>query len=269
MAVTSRDGLALLAIVRRAAEASADVIRDATPRRASLDWREKGVADFVTEVDLAAELRAMEVIAAAEPDAVFLAEETASTIDAGRLARGVTFVLDPLDGTTNFIHGFPEYGVSIAAVVDGKLTAGVILNVPRDETFLATAGGGAWLGDERLSVSNVEQPERSLIGTGFPFKDADEIPAYVEQMSRVMAGSAGVRRPGAASVDLASVAAGRLDGFWENSLAPWDVAAGILLVREAGGICTSIDGSRSAVAFGSIVAGNPAIHAWLLQQLID
>jgi myo-inositol-1(or 4)-monophosphatase len=269
MAVTPRDGRALLALARRAADAAANVIRDAAPRRAALDWREKGAADFVTEVDLAAERRAMEVLGAAIPDAAFLAEETASTIDRERLASGVVFVLDPLDGTTNFIHGFPEYAVSIAAMVDGELTAGVILNVPRNETFLATAGGGAWLGEDRLSVSTVDRPERALIGTGFPFKHAAEIPAYVAQMSRVMAGTAGVRRPGAASIDLASVAAGRLDGFWENSLSPWDVAAGILLVREAGGVCTAIDGAPSAVAFGSIVAGNPAIHEWLLRELSD
>lgn len=278
--MTRRDARALLALVRDAATAAAQVIRDATPKRAQLNWREKGTADFVTEVDEAAQARAIEVLRVAEPGASILAEETAATghgpeatgtADSGLrpVARGLQFIIDPLDGTTNFLHGVPDYAVSIAAVVDGILAAGVVLAIPRDECFTAYAGGGAWLGDTRIRVSEIADPKRALIGTGFPFKDPTEIPGYVAQMSRVMAGTAGVRRPGAASIDLASVAAGRYDAFWETYLSPWDVAAGILLVREAGGISTDFSGAPSEPAFGSIVAGNPPMHAWLLRTLRD
>lgn len=253
--------------MRRAADAAAAVIRAAEPGRAALDWKVKGEADFVTEVDVAAEGRIIEILETAVPGAAYLAEETATSLDAERIARGVTFVIDPLDGTTNFLHGFPDYAVSIAAVVDGELTAGVVHNVARNEVFVAARGAGAWLGDARLSVSTVTEPGRALIGTGFPFRDPADIPDYLAQMGRVMAGSAGVRRAGAASVDFASVAAGRLDAFWENILSPWDVAAGILLVREAGGLCTDFAGVPSVVERHPIVAGNPMIHPWLLNVL--
>lgn len=243
------------------------MIRAAAPKRAGLDWREKGEADFVTEVDLAAEARILEILETAVPGAHYLAEESASTLAPEQLGRGVTFVIDPLDGTTNFLHGVPEYAVSIGVLVDNVLTAAVVHHVPRNEVFVAAVGAGAWLGDERLSVSAITSPGRALIGTGFPFKDPADIPEYLDQMGRVMAGTAGVRRAGAAAIDLASVAAGRLDGFWENILSPWDIAAGMLLVREAGGVCTDLGGTELAVARGSVVAGNPAIHQWLLHEL--
>jgi myo-inositol-1(or 4)-monophosphatase len=262
-AVAPRAARFLLSLARRAADAAASVIRDATPRLAELAWREKGAADFVTEVDLAAEARVLEILETAVPGANYLAEETAATLDPERLSRGVTFVIDPLDGTTNFLHGVPDYAVSIGVLVDGVLTAGVVHNVPRNETFVAAAGAGAWLGEERLAVSRIENPARALIGTGFPFQDPADIPEYLEQMARVMAATAGVRRAGAAAIDLASVAAGRLDGFWENVLSPWDIAAGMLLVREAGGVCTNIAGDELRIARSSVVAGNAAIHPWL------
>jgi myo-inositol-1(or 4)-monophosphatase len=265
--VTRRDGRALMTLVRDAAHAAARVIRDATPRRAQLDWQEKGRSDFVTEVDVGAEQRAMEVLRAAEPDAGFIAEESGRSSGLTAQASGLSFIVDPLDGTTNFLHGVPDYAVSIGAVVDGALAAGVVYSIPRDECFTAFAGGGAWLGDARIRVSEVTEPTRALIGTGFPFKDPVVIPEYVAQMSRVMRGTAGVRRPGAASIDLASVASGRFDAFWETKLSPWDVAAGILLVREAGGVSTDFDGAPSQPAFSSIVAGNPSMQAWLLRTL--
>lgn len=243
------------------------MIRRAEPGRATLDWQEKSAVDFVTEVDINAEAAAIGVIRAAEPGASFLAEESASSLSHVPSPTSLVFVIDPLDGTTNFLHGLPEYAVSIGVQVDGVLAAGVVLHVPRNECFTAIAGGGAWLGDTRLHVSRTTVPKRALIGTGFPFKTPDDIPDYAQQMSRVMATTSGVRRAGAASVDLASVASGRLDGFWEMYLSPWDVAAGILLIREAGGVVTDIDGRDAQVTFGSIVAGNPAMHGWLLRTL--
>ncbi len=222
--------------------------------------------DFVTEVDVAAEASAIEVINAAEPGAAILAEESAPLA----LASGpsaLRFIIDPLDGTTNFLHGLPEYAVSIGVEVDGVLAAGVVLHVPRNECFTAAIGAGAWLGESRLHVSSATVPRRALIGTGFPFKTPDDIPNYLSQIARIMASTSGVRRAGSASVDLASVASGRLDGFWENFLSPWDVAAGILLIREAGGACTDADGRDSRVTFGSVVAGNAVMHRWLIEQL--
>lgn len=265
------DGRALLSLIRTAAEAAAKVIRSYESRRAELDWREKGPADFVTEVDVAAEAAAIEVLRRGEPNAQFLAEESGSGGGApspqSPVPNPVRFVIDPLDGTTNFIHGVPDYAVSIGAESDGVLVAGVVLNVARNECFEGVRGGGASIGGSRLRVSTVDVPKRALIGTGFPFKDAAEIPAYLQQIARIMVGSSGVRRAGAASIDLAHVAAGRLDGFWENTLSPWDVAAGILLIREAGGICTDFNGTESVASFGPIVVGNPVVHPWLLSQI--
>lgn len=266
-----RDGRALLSLIRTAAEAAAKIIRDYESRRAELDWREKGHADFVTEVDVAAEAAAIEILRRGEPNAHFLAEESGAGVGTpspqSLVPSPLRFVVDPLDGTTNFIHGVPDYAVSIGAESDGVLVAGVVLNVARNECFEGVRGGGASIGGKRLRVSTVDTPRRALIGTGFPFKDAAEIPAYLQQVTRVMIGTSGVRRAGAASIDLAHVAAGRLDGFWENTLSPWDVAAGILLIREAGGMCTDFDGRDSVASFGPIVAGNPVVHAWLLGQI--
>jgi myo-inositol-1(or 4)-monophosphatase len=266
-AVGARDAASLTALARDAAYAAAAVIRDAAPRWREIVWQQKSEFDFVSAVDLAAEEAAIALIRRALPEAKFLAEETASTLTAEDRDRGITVVLDPLDGTTNFLHGVPEYAVSIAVLVDGVLTAGVVLNVPRDTCYHATVGAGAWCGDERLRVSNVSTPGTALIGTGFPFKDPADIPRYHAEMAAVMTAASGVRRPGAASIDLAWVAAGHFDGFWEPVLSPWDVAAGILLIREAGGISTDYEGRPSIAAVSSIVAGNASIQPWLVQTL--
>ena len=177
------------------------------------------------------------------------------------------FVVDPLDGTTNFLHGYPEYAVSIGVLSEGVLVAAVVIDVPGGETFTATAGGGTFLNGAPVTVSAIGNPQRALIGTGFPFRNHAEIAPYQAQMTRVMTGVSGVRRPGAASIDLASVACGRFDAFWETMLAPWDIAAGMLLVREAGGVVTDAAGEPARVAHTSIVAGNPVMHRWLLETL--
>ena len=255
---------ALLHLAVRAAREAAAVIREAAPRARSIDWRSKGPADFVSEVDLAAEERILRLVRRELPEAVILAEETATHVPPGVLARGLAVVIDPLDGTTNFLHGYPEYAVSIAILRAGEPVAGVVLDVPGDELFTATAGGGCRLDGVPCTVSAITDPPRALIGTGFPFKDAGDIAPYHAQMSRVMAGVSGVRRPGAASIDLASVACGRFDAFWETMLAPWDFAAGMLLVREAGGMATDLAGQHlTALGSSSVLAGNAAMHAWL------
>ena len=257
----------LLEALQEAAEAGAEVIRDGEKRRGTLVWHEKSATDFVSEVDMTAEARIIACLNERVPGAAILAEETASALAAARRASGVTFVIDPLDGTTNFLHGVPEYAVSIAALVDDVLQAGVVLHVPRDEHFTATLGGGAWRDGKRIGVSDIDAPDRALIATGFPFKTGEDVDRYIEQMRRLMTHTAGLRRPGSASLDLAGVACGRFDGFWENFLAPWDIAAGILIAREAGAIVTDVSGAPCPVAHTSVLAANPAMHAWMLERL--
>jgi len=263
-----REPAALLDIVVRAAHAAADLIREAAPRARTIDWQSKGPTDFVSEVDLAAEARILAIVRGELPEAVILAEETAAEVAPERVAAGLAVVIDPLDGTTNFLHGYPEYAVSIAVLAEGEPVAAVVYDVPGEEIFTAVVGGGCLMNGAPCHVSTIADPQRALIGTGFPFKDAADIAPYQMQMSRVMAGVSGVRRPGAASIDLASVACGRFDAFWEMELSAWEFAAGVLLVREAGGIATDREGNNlRALGSSSVLAGNPAMHAWLREAL--
>jgi myo-inositol-1(or 4)-monophosphatase len=254
----------LLDISLEAARRGAAVIRDASAQRDKLVWQTKGRSDFVSEVDKASEREIVGIIKRRLPEAIVLGEELSPTAIAG---KGIVVIADPLDGTTNFLHGYPEYSVSIAIARDGVLCAGVVLNIARDEEFTATKGGGAFLNGKRIRVSTLREPARSLIGTGFPFKNIEKLPAYLNQFSLVMSGSAGIRRAGSAALDLSNVACGRFDAFWELVLEPWDVAAGILMVQEAGGIVTDLDGNPAQLKAGAFAAGNPAMHAWLLQTV--
>ena len=254
----------LLEIALDAAHAGARVIRDATAQREKIVWETKGRSDFVSEVDKASERVIAEVIQRRLPTATLLGEELSPDAIAG---KGLVVIADPLDGTTNFLHGYPEYSVSIAIARDGELCAGVVLNVARSEEFAASRGGGAFLDGKPIHVSNLRDPGRALIGTGFPFKTIEKLPEYLDQFNLVMRGTAGIRRAGSAALDLSNVACGRFDAFWELVLAPWDVAAGVIMVQEAGGIVTDIDGNPPSLTAGSFVAGNPAMHAWLLQTV--
>lgn len=198
-------------------------------------------------------------------DARIIAEEGTPTLEG---LAGLVFIADPLDGTTNFLHGFPWYAVSIAAVVDGDLAAGVVLNAATGELFSATAGGGARRAGQPISVSTITDPTRALIGTGFPFKPGNpHTERYLDMLPKIMLETAGLRRAGAAALDLADVACGRFDAFWEMTLAPWDIAAGLLLVREAGGTVSDLEGAPCPIAHTSVVAGNPAMQGWLLSKL--
>lgn len=272
----------LLDVALEAAKAGAEVIRAAAPRVRSIEWRTKKPADFVSEVDVAAEAAVLAVIRRRLPSAALLAEESGNHAagatgpgsgPGGAIApgpgSGVVFVVDPLDGTTNFLHGYPEYAVSVGAVVDGTPIAGAIIDVALGETFTASAGGGAFADGRRLSVSPIDDPMRALIGTGFPFSRVEDVDPYARQLARVMRGVSGVRRAGAAALDLAAVAAGRFEAFWENVLSPWDIAAGLVLVREAGGVATDLAGAPCPVARTGVVAGNPAMHDWLLKRVND
>ena len=247
------------AAAARAGSYLRSVQRPADPSR----WTVKASRDFVTEVDRTAERMIGDILLAAEPGSRMVGEELSPAI----LTDGLVWVVDPLDGTTNFLHGFPCYAVSIAAALDGVLEAAVVLNVPRDETCSATRGGGSWLGDRGLSVSTIGDPEFALIGTGFPFRDVSRLEEYQRQFGRVARATSGIRRPGSAALDLADVAAGRFDGFWEQRLSAWDIAAGTLLVREAGGMVTDFSGRDIGIEHTEVVAGNPAIHAWLIETL--
>jgi myo-inositol-1(or 4)-monophosphatase len=261
---TDRDNKELLDVALEAARAAATVIRDATSGREGLVWETKGRSDFVSAVDKASEQRIVEIVGRRLPDALMLGEELSPNALSN---SGIVVIADPLDGTTNFLHGYPEYAVSIGVAREGELCAAVVLNVPRDEEFTAISGEGAFLNGARIKVSALREPGRALIGTGFPFRTVEQLPQYVAQFSLVAAGTAGIRRAGAAALDLASVACGRFDAFWELTLAPWDIAAGILLVREAGGIVSDLEGQAARPIAGGLVAGNPAMHAWLLQTV--
>jgi myo-inositol-1(or 4)-monophosphatase len=245
-----------------AAEAAAEVIRAASEYTPTLEWEAKGAADYVTEVDRASEETIDRVLKRRFPAALVIGEELSP--GAALSAPGLKFVVDPLDGTTNFLHSYPQYAVSIGAMIDSELVAGVVINVVSRDSFTATAGNGAFQNGGRIRVSSLADVSRSLIGTGFPFKQHDLLERYSQQFIAVSRETAGIRRAGSAALDLADVACGRFDGFWELDLAPWDIAAGILLVREAGGVVTSWDGAFRDTAAGPVVAGNPDIHRWLL-----
>ena len=219
----------------------------------------KGFNDYVSEADLAAERAIIDCIHKHYPDHAILAEESGVTGESDTV-----WVIDPLDGTTNFLHGFPVFAVSIGVQVKGRVEHGVVYDPMRQELFTASRGQGAYLDDHRIRVSGRTSLERALIGTGFPFRQADaEVEPYMAMLAKVLRNTSGIRRPGAAALDLAYVAAGRLDAFWETGLKPWDLSAGTLLIREAGGIVSGLDGRETFFEAGHVLAGSPKIYAAL------
>ncbi len=235
--------------------------------RASLDLDQIKVGlkqrnDFVTEVDRAAEAAIIETLREVYPSHAILAEESG---DSG--GSEYQWVIDPLDGTTNFIHGFPQYAVSIALLHKGALTHAVVYDPNRNELFTASKGVGAFLNDRRIRVSRRVKLDEALIGTGFPYRMFEHADAYLGIFKEMTQRCAGVRRPGAASLDLAWVAAGRLDGFWEFGLSPWDMAAGALLILEAGGLVSDLAGEGNYLSTGNIVCGTPKIFGQVLQMV--
>lgn len=262
-----RDRRALLATCVAAAVKGADAVRSHAQHLSDLEWEEKARADYVSAADRDSETAIRAIIRARHDDAVVLGEELSPDVAAETMTKGLVFVVDPLDGTTNFLHGIPWYAVSIAALLDGELAAGVVLNIATGELFTAVSGGGARRNGQPIRVSKIEEPLKALVGTGFPFKHADQVDGYLRGFGEAMRQAAGVRRAGSAALDLADVAAGRYEAFWELMLAPWDVAAGILLVREAGGVVTDLTGAPAPVAHTAIVAGNEKMHAWLMELI--
>ncbi|MGH7584498.1 MAG: inositol monophosphatase family protein [Gemmatimonadales bacterium] len=259
----SADAAHLARVAERAAATAAAFLRGARRPDAS-EWTTKRPQDFVTAIDRGSEERIRDDLLRAFPDARILGEELSP--DAADW-RGLVWVVDPLDGTTNYLHGYPWWSVSIAAVVDGEITAGTVWHVYTSRRYSAWRGGGAWSGPERLAVSTIADPALALIGTGFPFKTPEDLAAYLPQLDRVARAAAGVRRAGSAALDLAAVACGQFDGFWELTLAPWDKAAGIILIREAGGVITELDGTPAKARHGGVVAGNPRMHECLRKAI--
>jgi myo-inositol-1(or 4)-monophosphatase len=252
----------LLNIAVRAARRAGEVIIRSLNRLESLTVASKGRNDFVTEVDHAAEHEIISTIRRHYPQHAFLAEESGASGESDTV-----WIIDPLDGTTNFMHGFPVFAVSIACQIKGRLEHAVVYDPMRGELFTASRGAGAHLENHRLRVSKARTLEGALLATGFPYRaDSAHADAYFAMLKAVSQHAAGVRRPGAAALDLAYVAAGRVDAFWEFGLSPWDTAAGTLLVQEAGGRIGTLTGGEYRQQ-GHVVAGTPKVYAALLELI--
>jgi myo-inositol-1(or 4)-monophosphatase len=249
-----------LNIAVKAARRAGTIINRASMDLDLLKVQTKSPNDFVTEVDKAAEAAIIEVLKESFPEHGILAEESGETSGASEYQ----WIIDPLDGTTNFIHGFPQYAISIALARRGVLEQAVVFDPNRNELFTATKGSGAFLNDRRIRVSKRIRLNEALVGTGFPFRQFDHVDAYLAMFRDLTQKTAGIRRPGAASLDLAYVACGRLDAFWEMGLAPWDMAAGALLVTEAGGLVSDLSGESGYLEGGNVVAGSPKIFGQIL-----
>lgn len=254
-----------LNIAVKAARRAATVINRASTQIDLLTVESKAPNDFVTEVDRAAESAIIEVLRDAYPQHGILAEESGSA--AGAEDSEYQWIIDPLDGTTNFLHGFPQYAISIALARNGVLEHAVVFDPTRNELFTASKGSGAFLNDRRIRVTRRTRLAESLIGTGFPFREFKHLDAYLAMFRELTQKTAGIRRPGAAALDLAYVASGRLDGFWEMGLQPWDMAAGVLLIQEAGGLVSDLAGESAFMQTGNVVAGAPKVFAQLLSVI--
>ncbi len=244
-----------LNIAVTAARRAGDIITRSLDRNGKIAVQQKNMNDFVTEIDQLAEKDIIATIRRAYPSHSILAEES------GR-HRGDDhqWIIDPLDGTTNFIHGFPHFAVSIAVQYRGQLEHAVIYDPIRQELFTASRGAGAKLNDYRIRVSQRKQLSECLMGTGFPYRSHEHLASYLRSFAMMMPQCTGIRRAGSAALDLAYVAAGRLDGFWEMGLQPWDIAAGALIIKEAGGIITDLHGGENYLKDGNIMAASAKIH---------
>jgi myo-inositol-1(or 4)-monophosphatase len=255
----------MLNVAVKAARAAGAIINRAALDVESVRISQKQVNDFVTEVDHASEQVIIEALLGAYPGHAIWAEESGKVH--GAQGSDFVWIIDPLDGTTNFIHGFPVYCVSIALSVKGKVEQAVIYDPSRNDLFTATRGRGAYMNERRIRVSKRTDLRQCLISTGFPFRAGDNINNYLRMMAEVMQRTAGLRRPGAAALDLAYVAAGFTDGFFETGLSPWDVAAGSLLVTEAGGLIGNFSGDSEFMEQRECIAGNPRIYGQLVAIL--
>jgi myo-inositol-1(or 4)-monophosphatase len=254
----------ILNIAVRAARAAGDIILRAMDRVDLLNITLKSRNDFVSEVDRQAEQEIVAILQKAYPSHAIVGEEYGAQ---GAATSDYTWVIDPLDGTTNFLHGFPQFAVSIGLFHKGRIDRGVIYDPVKQELFTAQRGAGASLNNRRIRVTKQKGLSGALLGTGIPFKDQSYIDAYLAMLKSLLKDAAGIRRAGSAALDLAYVAAGRFDGFWEIGLKPWDMAAGVLLVQEAGGIVSDLEGGDRHFETGGIVCANPKLHGPMLELI--
>ncbi len=254
----------LLTIAVRAARAAGNVLRRSQDNLDRVHWSAKGRNDFVSEADRAAEMVIVETIRQSYPDHAITAEESGHT---GNEDSPVEWIVDPLDGTTNFIHGIPHFAVSIGIKVKGKLEHAVVYAPMVEELYTATRGAGAELNNHRIRVGKHVDLRDCLLATGFPFRDHNRLPQWQKTFDALFAECSDVRRAGSAALDLAYVAAGRLDGFWEFDLKPWDIAAGALLVIEAGGIIEDINSKPNYLETGNVLTANPKVFKAMLQKI--
>jgi myo-inositol-1(or 4)-monophosphatase len=255
-----------LNIAVRAARRAGNLISNAMEQVDRLEVTEKATNDFVTEVDRQAEESIITILQESFPNHCILGEENGE-IEAKDGSTDNQWIIDPLDGTTNFLHGFPQFAVSIALKHKGRLEHAVVYDPTRQELFTASRGGGAQLNDHRLRVTSRKNLDGALLGTGFPFKQQEHLETYLDTFKALFPMTAGIRRPGSAALDLAYVAAGRLDGFWEIGLNPWDMAGGALLVQEAGGLISDFGGGDDFLDTGNVVAGSPKVFKAMLQTI--
>ncbi|MGD2074719.1 MAG: inositol-1-monophosphatase [Gammaproteobacteria bacterium] len=253
----------MLNIAVRAARNAGDIIVRHLNRLDQLSVSSKERNDFVSEADRQAEAEIIAVIRKAYPNHSVLAEESGG--HGG--SEEFQWIIDPLDGTTNFLHGFPQFAVSIGLKHKGRLDQGVVYDPLRQELFTASRGSGAYLDNRRIRVSRQTSLNGALLGTGFPYKNQQHLDAYLNMFRALIADTAGIRRPGSAALDLAYVAAGRLDGFWELGLRPWDMAAGVLLIHEAGGLVGDLAGGHSYLENGNVVAATPKLFPAMLREI--
>ncbi len=253
-----------LNIAIRAAEAAGDLIYKYLTHVDRLEIDNKAENDFVTEVDRQAEEIIIATLRKAFPDHAIKAEESGQT--AGN--KDYLWIIDPLDGTTNFLHGFPQFAVSIALQTKGRISHAVVYNPVNQELFCATRGEGAMLNHRRIRVSKRGSLKGALLGTGFPFKQQQHLEIYLKTFKALFPMTAGIRRPGSAALDLAYVASGRLDGFWEIALNDWDMAAGSLLVTEAGGLISDFAGGNDYLHSGNVICGNPKVFKAMVQKIV-
>ncbi len=253
----------LQTIAVRAARAAGDTIMRATENMDKVKADVKGRNDFVTDIDRRAEQRIIETIQKTHPNHAFLAEESGETGE----SSDVQWIIDPIDGTTNFVRGMPHFAISIAAQIKGKVEVGVVYDPVREELFTAARGSGAQLNGKRIRVSDARNLDQTLLATGFPFRSMTQFDEYMTLFSKLYPKCGDMRRAGSAALDLAYVAAGRFDGFFEFGLKWWDIAAGSLLVAEAGGIIADLKGNPNIKQSESILAANPKIFKAILTQI--
>ena len=254
-----------LIVSLEAAQQAGKIIKERIGTITNEEITQKSISDYVTEVDVLAEKTIIDHIKKSFPSHQIMAEESSNDYKKAEYL----WIIDPLDGTTNFIHGFPVVAISIALMYKGELVLGVVHDPIRQEIFYAEKNGGAFLNGRKIKVSSTKLPELSLIATGFPFRNKQYIDPYIKIFRELLFSVSDLRRPGAAAIDLAYVASGRVDGFFEFSLSPWDIAAGIVLIKEAGGCVSDFKGKEEYLKTGNIIAGNPLIHSFLVKKVKD